>query len=154
MKIPFSAIGVGIVFLGISLFQVAFGYPPYPFFLAFLIAALCVVLSAMGGFEWGLGCMFLQVCVAWFFRDAFISGLMLFFVAWAWYISVTLLAVHGSRVLMGIASGMLFVGLLIERIPTFTFQQWILFFALFLLEVSGMYLAGNVLRGRWFSPYA
>lgn len=119
-----------------------------------MLAALFVVFGAMGGFEWGFCCLVLQALVALLFRDATFSAYVLFTVACVWYVGVTLLAVHGSRVLMGIAAGVLFIGLLLERIPTFSFQQWLLFSAFFLLEVSVMYLAGNMMRGRWFSPYA
>lgn len=154
MKFSFSAVFVGMCTLVLTLVQAATGHPPYGFFEAFVLAALLVVLGAMGGFEWGLVCLTLQAFVAFVFRDASVSAAVLFVVAGVWYVGVTLLAVHGSRVLMGIAAGVLFAGLLLERIPTFTLSQWLLFLALFLLEVSSMYLAGNTLRGRWFSPYA
>lgn len=140
--------------LGLSLLQAATGHPPYSFLEAFILAALFVVFGAMGGFEWGFCCLVLQAAIAFFFRDAVDSAVLLLGVACIWYVGVTLLAVHGSRVLMGISAGILFAGLLLERIPTFTLQHWFLFFALFLFEVSSMYLAGNMLRGRWFSPYA
>lgn len=154
MKFSFPAVLVGVGMLALSILQAATGHPPYSFLEAYVLAALFVVLGAMGGFEWGFCCLVLQAAIAFLFRDAVYSASWLLVVACIWYVGVTLLAVHGSRVLMGIAAGILFAGLLIERIPTFTFQHWLLFFALFLLEVSSMYLAGNVLRGRWFSPYA
>lgn len=140
--------------LGVSLVQAVTGHPPFSFVEAYFLAALFVVLGAMGGFEWGFCCLVLQALVALLFRDASFSAYTLFIVACVWYAGVMLLAVHGSRVLMGISAGVLFVGLLLERIPTFSFQQWLLFSALFLLEVSMMYLASNMMRGRWFSPYA
>lgn len=154
MKFSFPAVFVGVGMLGISLFQVVTGHPPLSFLEAYFLAALFVVLGAMGGFEWGFCCLVLQALVTFFFRDAAFSAFVLLIVACVWYVGVILLAVHGSRVLMGIAAGVLFIGLLLERIPTFSFQQWLLFSALFLLEVSMMYLASNVMRGRWFSPYA
>lgn len=154
MKFSFPAVFVGVGMLGVSLFQAVTGHPPFSFLEAYLLAALFVVLGAMGGFEWGFCCLALQALVALFFRDAVFSSYVLLIVSSVWYIGVILLAVHGSRVLMGIAAGVLFVGLLLERIPTFSFPQWLLFFALFFLEVSTMYLASNVMRGRWFSPYA
>lgn len=154
MKFSFPAVFVGVGMLGVSLFQAVTGHPPFSFFEAYLLAALFVVLGAMGGFEWGFCCLVLQAFVALLFRDATFSAYILLVVASVWYIGVILLAVHGSRVLMGISAGVLFIGLLLERIPTFSFQQWLLFSALFLLEVSMMYLASNVMRGRWFSPYA
>lgn len=154
MKFSLPAVFVGIGMLGVSLVQAVTGHPPFGFFEAYLLAALFVMLGAMGGFEWGFYCLVLQAVVTFLFRDAFFSASILFIVACAWYVGVTLLAVHGSRVLIGISAGILFIGLLLERIPTFSLQQWVLFFALFLLEVSMMYLAGNMMRGRWFSPYA
>jgi hypothetical protein len=75
-------------------------------------------------------------------------------VAVLWYGAVTVLAAHGSRVLMGIAAGVLFAGLMLERMPLFSWREWVIFIACVIVEVSGMYLAGNVLKGRWFSPYA
>ncbi len=154
MKFSFPAVLVGGGMLVLSLFQAAIGHPPYSFLEAYLLAALFVVFGALGGFEWGFCCLVLQAALAFFFRDAVYSASWLLVVACVWYVGVTLLAVHGSRVLMGIAAGVLFAGLLIERIPTFTLQFWLLFFALFFLEVSSMYLVGHVLRGRWFFPYA
>lgn len=138
----------------IGLGEAAFGHPPYAFGEAFLLAAVIVLLSAIGGFEWGFVSLLLQALVAGIFRDAWGSAGWLVAVGCVWYVGVTLLAVRGSRVLMGIAAGALFGGLLLERIMTYSFQEWLIFFALLLLEISGMYMAGNIVKGRWFSPYA
>ncbi len=154
LRISLLSTGTGVAMLGVALLFASAGHPPYTFFEAYVLAALFVMLSAMGGFEWGFVGLCLQAAIAWFVRDAFTSALCLLVVACLWYVGVTFLAVRGSRVLMGIAAGVLFAGLLLERIPSFGLQQWLLFLALFLLEISSMYVLGNVLRGRWFSPYA
>jgi hypothetical protein len=153
-KISFPALGVGVCVLMFALGGVALGHPPYALGEAFFLAAFLVILSAVGGFEWGFVCLVLQAVITGVFRDAWGSAGLLICIAGIWYIGATLLVVRGSRVLMGIAAGVLFTGLLAERIPSFSVQEWLVFSALLLLEVSGMYLAGNVLRGRWFSPYA
>lgn len=153
-KVSWSAVSVGIGMLAFALLQSTTGHPPYTIAEAAIFAALLVTISAMGGFEWGLVCLLLQAFMAWFLRDAVFSAFIITVVALGWYGGVILLAAHGSRVLMGIASAMLFAGLLLERMPTFGVKEWMIFFACFLLEISGMYFAGNVLRGRWFSPYA
>lgn len=152
--ISFPALGVGVGALLITLVQASLGHPPYAPSEAFIFAACLVILSAMGGFEWGFLCLVVQALVAGVFREAWDSALWLTVIAFAWYVGATLLAVRGSRVLMGIAAGALFGGLLLERMSTFSLQEWITFAALLLLEVSGMYLAGNIVKGRWFSPYA
>lgn len=154
MRFSLPAVLVGVLMLGIALFQAVTGHPPFTFFEAFILAALFVVLGAIGGFEWAFFCLIVQALVAFVLRDATSSAFWLFCIACMWYVGVTLLAVHGSRVLMGISAGVLFVGLLIERVPTFSLAEWMVFIGLLLLEVSLMYLAGNALRGRWFSPYA
>lgn len=140
--------------LAIAVVNAAEGHPPYAFFEAFFLAAIIMLVSAVGGFEWGFASLALQALVAGFLRDTWGSAAWLVAVACIWYVGATLLAVRGSRVLMGIAAGALFVGLLIERLSTFSPQEWLAFFALLLLETSGMYLVGNVVKGRWFSPYA
>lgn len=153
-RISFPAVIVGVGLLFLTLVQATLGHPPFAFIEAFFLAALVVILSAMGGFEWGFAYLILQAAVAGTMRGAWESAMWLVIIACVWYVGATLLAVRGSRVLMGIAAGALFVGLLLERAATFTLQQWVVFLALLLLEVSGMYLAGNALKGRWFSPYA
>ena len=152
LSAPALAVGAGVLLM--SLVQATLGHPPYAFIEAFFLAAGLVMLSAMGGFEWGFACLLFQALVAGIFREAWESAMWLGIIACVWYAGSTLLAARGSRVLMGIAAGVLFAGLLAERIGTLTLQQWLIYIALFLLEVSGLYLAGNVLRGRWFSPYA
>jgi hypothetical protein len=151
--ISISAMMIGIGMLVIAGVDAAVGHPPFAFVEAFLLAAIVMLISAVGGFEWGLTSLMLQALAAGILRDAWGSVAWLVVVACVWYVGATLLAVRGSRVLMGIAAGALFAGLLLERFPTFTFQQWLFFFALLFLEISGMYLAGNAVKGRWFSPY-
>ena len=153
-KISFSAVAIGGGIFAIALLEAAAGHPPYAFFEAFLLAALIVVLSAMGGFEWGFACLVLMAAVAGVFREAWGPATWLLVIACVWYAGATLLAARGSRVLMGIAAGALFAGLVGTQLFTFSLRDWLVFLALLLLEVSGMYLAGNALKGRWFSPYA
>lgn len=153
-RVSFSAIIVGMLMLGVGMSGAAFGHPPYTFLEAFALAALMMLLSAVGGFEWGLVCLVLQAGITALLRDAWGSAGWLVVVGCVWYVGVTLLAVRGSRVLMGIAAGALFAGLLLERMPTFTLREWVVCVALLLLEVSGMYMAGSMVKGRWFSPYA
>ncbi|NBS67890.1 hypothetical protein EBT31_03110 [bacterium] len=153
-KFSLPAVGVGIGMLLFALVQGATGHPPHTFAEAIFLSSLLVMISAMGGFEWGLICLLLHALVAWWIRDAVVSAAIMSVVAVLWYGAVTVLAAHGSRVLMGIAAGVLFAGLMLERMPLFSWREWVIFIACVIVEVSGMYLAGNVLKGRWFSPYA
>ncbi len=153
-RISFPAIAIGVGMLSLTLIQASMGHPPYAWGEAFFLAALIVMLSAVGGFEWGFACLAVQVAVTGLFRQAWESAFWLGLIACLWYTGAILIAARGSRALMGIAAGVLFAGLLLERMATFTPRDWLLFFALLLLEISGMYLAGNALKGRWFSPYA
>lgn len=153
-RVSFSAMGVGTGLLMLSILQATTGHPPFALLEAFFLAAIVVILSALGGFEWGFMHLVLLGLTAGVLRGAWESAFGLFVIAGAWYVGATLLAARGSRALMGIAAGALFVGLVFERMTGFTTHQWVVFFALLFLEVSGMYLAGNVLKGRWFSPYA
>lgn len=156
MKIEFSwgALFAGFVCGVLGVGFAALGHPPFSLGEAAFLAAFLVIMSAFWGFEWGLVFLLLQAACVMAFRDAQFSALLLVCVALVWYVGVTLLAARGSQVLMGISAGLLFFGLLLERMPSFSLQTWIAFVGILLLEVSGMYLAGNSMRGRWFSPYA
>ena len=153
-KFSFSAGIIGGFMLISALIMHAAGNPPYSFGEAIFFSSMFVVISTVGGFEWGFMSILVHALCAWVLRDAGTSAAMLAIVGGAWYVAVTLLAAHGSRVLMGIASGVLFAGLVLERMPYFSWREWMIFFACFFLQVSGMYFAGNAVKGRWFSPYA
>jgi hypothetical protein len=142
---------------GVLLFSVcmnALGHPPFSFLEAFFLAGAIMMLSAVGGFEWGFSCLIVQAGVVGVLREFWWASLWLLVVACVWYAGATLLAVRGSRALMGIAAGVLFVELVGGRALSFSWSEWGLFIALLILEVSGMFFVGNAVKGRWFSPYA
>ncbi len=157
MNIAFPSIPsvmVGSFFLGLALLESAWGHPPYTLFFAFFFASFVALWSAIGGFSWGFLAILLQGCVAFMLRHDVEAAVYLSILSFVWYAGVTLLAAQGSRVLMGISSALLFVGLLLPRMGLFSWETWILVGILALCEGGSMYFLGNMFRGKWFAPYA
>lgn len=138
----------GACMLCVTLVQSAWGHPPFAFFDAYLFSIMLMLLSMAVGSEWGLCTLLFIAIFSYILRDIPISAAIISLTALVWYGVTTFWVARDSRVLMSLATGWLFFGLLLERMKTFSWSDWRLFCLMLMCNMCSVYFFAHVLNKR------
>ena len=142
------ALLVGTCLLLFALLCAVTGRPPLSLFEAMLFAFAIVLVSARGGFSWGLMCLLAFASSILFLQGSWRIAFWYAVLGVLWYVGATFLAARGSRVLMGLSTGMLFFGMTISHVPSLSFRGVLFYIGLLCLAISGTYFFGIAERAR------